>query len=79
MSKSGIISICLLFHLSGFRCFKHFYLCYLQKHMQSEFLKTVSYNRFVKLSQNIPMPMAIFLKPAVWALVQASRSLILHG
>ncbi len=36
MSKSEIISICLLFHLSRFRCFKYFYISYLQKHMQSE-------------------------------------------
>lgn len=62
MSKSEIISVCLLFHLSGFRCFKHFYICYLQKHMQSEFPKTVSYNRFVELSQSVLMPMTMFLK-----------------
>lgn len=62
MSKSGVISICLLFHLSGFRCFKHFYISYLQKHMQSEFPKTVSYNRFVELSQSVPVPMTMFLK-----------------
>lgn len=50
MFKSEIISICLLFHLSGFRCFKYFYICYIQKHMQREFPKTVFYNRFVELS-----------------------------
>jgi hypothetical protein len=62
MSKSEIISICLFFHLSGFRCFKHFYLFYVKRHMQSEYPKTVSYNRFVELSQSVVMPMAIFLK-----------------
>lgn len=62
MSKSEIISICLLFHLSGFRCFKHFYIGYLQKHMQNEYPKTVSYNRFVELSQSVLMPMTMFLK-----------------
>lgn len=62
MSKSEVISICLLFHLSGFRCFKHFYMFYLQKHMKSEFPRTVSYNRFVELSQSVLMPMTIFLK-----------------
>lgn len=62
MSKSEVISICLLFHLSGFRCFKHFYLFYVQRHMQREFPKTVSYNRFTELSQEVLMPMAIFLK-----------------
>lgn len=62
MSKSEIISICLFFHLSGFRCFKHFYLFYVQRHMQGEYPNTVSYNRFVELSQSVVMPMAIFLK-----------------
>ncbi len=62
MSKSEVISICMLFHLSGFRCFKHFYLFYVQRHMQGEFPQTVSYNRFVELSQSVLMPMTIFLK-----------------
>ncbi len=62
MSKSEVISICMLFHLSGFRCFKHFYMFYVQRHMQAEFPRTASYNRFVELSQGVPMPMAIFLK-----------------
>jgi len=62
MSKSEVISICLLFHLSGFRCFKHFYLFYVQRHMQAEFPRTVSYNRFVELSASVLMPMTIFLK-----------------
>jgi hypothetical protein len=62
MSKSEVISICLLFHLSGFRCFKHFYMFYVQRHMQAEFPRTVSYNRFVELSASVLMPMTIFLK-----------------
>lgn len=62
MSKSEIITIVLLFHLSGFRCFKHFYIHYLQKHMERDFPHTVSYNRFVELSQSILLPMTMFLK-----------------
>lgn len=62
MSKSEVIAICMLFHLSGFRCFKHFYMFYVQRHMQMEFPKTVSYNRFIELSQEVLLPMAIFLK-----------------
>lgn len=62
MSKSEVIMICLLFHLSGFRCFKHFYLFYVQRHMQQEFPRTVAYNRFVELSQSVLLPMSIFLK-----------------
>jgi hypothetical protein len=62
MSKSEVITVCLLFHLSGFRCFKHFYLFYVQRHMQREFPRTVSYNRFVELSQSVLLPMSVFLK-----------------
>jgi hypothetical protein len=62
MSKSEVITIYYLFHLSGFRCFKHFYLFYVQKHMQNEFPKTVSYNRFVELMQSSLLPMTMFAK-----------------
>ena len=62
MTTSEVITITLLFHLSGFRTFKHFYLFYVQKHMQSEFPQTVSYNRFVELQQSCLMKMTIFAK-----------------
>ncbi len=32
MSKAEVITIYLLFHLSDFRYFKHFYIFYVQKH-----------------------------------------------
>lgn len=62
MSNSEIISILLLFQISGFKCFKHYYIFYVQRHMQDDFPKTVSYNRFVELSQSVVMPLTIFLK-----------------
>jgi hypothetical protein len=62
MSKSEVITITILFQLSGFRTFKHFYVYYLQKHMQDDFPNTVSYNRFTELMQQNLMPMTLFLK-----------------
>ena len=62
MSKSEVITIAILFQLSGFRTFKHFYIFYVQKHMKDDFPKTVSYNRFTELMQQSLMPMALFLK-----------------
>ena len=62
MTKSEIITISVIFHLSGYRCFKHFYLYYVQKHLSGDFPKTVSYNRFTELMQQNLMPMALFLK-----------------
>lgn len=62
MSKSEVITLCILFQLSGFRTFKHFYIFYVQKHMKDDFPQTVSYNRFTELmSQNL-MTMTLFLK-----------------
>ncbi|ENA1802914.1 IS982 family transposase [Flavobacterium psychrophilum] len=62
MSKSEVITITILFHLSGFRCFKHFYIYYVQKHMQDDFPNTVSYNRFTELMQSNILPLIMFLK-----------------
>ena len=62
MSKSEIITITILFQLSGFRTFKHFYIFYVQKHMKDDFPNTVSYNRFTELMQQSLMPMTLFLK-----------------
>lgn len=62
MSTFEVITIYMLFHLTGFRCFKHFYIFYVQKHLQNEFPNTVSYNRFVELMQSVIMPMTLFAK-----------------
>src|SRR5690606_41947479 len=35
---------------------------YIQKHMQAEFPKTVSYNRFTELMQSNILPLTMFLK-----------------
>ncbi len=62
MSTSEVITIMIVFQLSGFRTFKHFYKYYLQKHMINDFPNTVSYNRFTELMQQSLMPMVLFLK-----------------
>lgn len=62
MSHSEIMTIIILFQLSGFRTFKHFYLYYVQKQMQNEFPQTVSYNRFVELMQSNLMALTMFAK-----------------
>ncbi|GAA4937502.1 hypothetical protein GCM10023314_07520 [Algibacter agarivorans] len=47
MSYSEIVTTTVLFHLSGIRTFKYFYIHYVQGQLKQEFLNTVSYNRFV--------------------------------
>lgn len=62
MSMSEILTIMVIFHLSGYRTFKHFYIFYVQKHMRSEFPITVSYNRFTELMQINMLPLVLFMK-----------------
>lgn len=62
MSPSEVITIAIIFQLSGFRTFKHFYLFYVKNHMKEDFPDTVSYNRFTELMQQNLMAMTLFLK-----------------
>ena len=62
LSDSEVITIMIMFHTGQFRNLKLFYIGYVQRHMQKEFPKTVSYNRFVELQQKAAMPMVLFLK-----------------
>ncbi len=62
MSTSEILTITVLFHMSGHRTFKHFYLYCVQKHLQKEFPDTVSYNRFVELMQANMLPLTLYMK-----------------
>jgi hypothetical protein len=51
-----------LFHLSGIRTFKHFYISYVQVYLKKEFPNTVSYNRFVELMQANVMALSLYMK-----------------
>ncbi len=62
MSTSEVMTISIIFHLSGFKCFKHFYIFYVQKHLTNEFPQTVSYNRFVELMQSSLLHLTMFAK-----------------
>ncbi|MEX1015071.1 MAG: IS982 family transposase [Candidatus Paceibacterota bacterium] len=62
LTDSEVICILILFHLSGFRKLKTFYIYFVKIHLKSEFPETVSYNRFVELQQKALLPMALFLK-----------------
>lgn len=62
MSTSEVVTITVLFHLSGMRTFKHFYIHYIQCQLKEEFPKTVSYNRFVELMQINILPLTLYMK-----------------
>lgn len=62
MSKAEIMLIMILFHDSGYRCLKHFYMDKVCRHLSHLFPRTVSYNRFVELEKEVAVPLAIFIK-----------------
>ena len=62
MSKAEIMLIMILFHDSGYRCLKHFYLEKVCRHLRHLFPKVVSYNRFVELQGDVAIPLALFIK-----------------
>ena len=62
MSDSEVMTILILFHNSGYRCLKHFYLDHVCKHMRHLFPKTVSYNRFVELEKRAVLKLAVLVK-----------------
>ena len=62
VSVAEIMLIMILFHSGGYRCFKHFYLEYVCKHLAHLFPRKVSYNRFVELEKEVLFPLAIFIK-----------------
>lgn len=62
MSKAEVMVIIILFHNSGYRCLKHFYLQYVCVHLRHQFPQVVSYNRFVELQKEVAIPLALFIK-----------------
>ena len=62
LSTSEVMVIMILFHCSGYRCLKHFYLENVCKHLRHLFPKVVSYNRFVELEKEAAFPLALFIK-----------------
>ena len=62
MSKAEVMLIMILFHTSGYRCFKHFYLEKVCKHLRHLFPNVVSYNRLVELEKDVVIPLTLFIK-----------------
>ena len=62
MSKAEIMLIMILFHDSGYRCLKHFYLEKVCKHLRGLFPKIVSYICFVELERDVAVPLALFIE-----------------
>jgi hypothetical protein len=62
MHLSEVMTILVLFHGSGYRTFKHFYLRHVATHLRAEFPRLVSYNRFVERVPAALVALAAFLR-----------------
>jgi hypothetical protein len=62
ISLSEIMAIVILFHMSNYRTFKHFYLLCVCRELKSCFPKALSYPRFVQVMERALMPLTVFLR-----------------
>ena len=60
LSLGEVMTIIVLFHLSGYRCFKWYYQRYVCVHMRQYFPTPVSYNRFVELMTLALLPLLLY-------------------
>ncbi|MDR2659312.1 MAG: IS982 family transposase, partial [Spirochaetaceae bacterium] len=60
LSLGEVMTIAILFHLSGYRCFKWYYHECVRKQLSSYFPRPVSYNRFVELMSYSALPLALY-------------------
>jgi hypothetical protein len=61
LALSEVMTILVLFHLSGYRNFKAFYTGHVMKHMAGSFPRLVSYQRFVELQRDALAPLWCYL------------------
>ena len=61
LSLSEVMTIIIHFHQSEYRHFKAYYTKHVLVHLQSEFPKLVSYNRFVELMPGALLPLCLYL------------------
>ena len=62
LSWSEVMTICVFFHLSGYRTFKWYDTKLIQKKYHKFFPKLVSYHRFVELMPYAAMPLTLFVQ-----------------
>ena len=59
MALSEIMTILIMFHLSGYRTFKWYYQKHVMQHQKKDFPNLVSYNRFVEIMEYALVPLIL--------------------
>ncbi|HEX8069066.1 MAG TPA: IS982 family transposase [Pyrinomonadaceae bacterium] len=62
LALSEVMTVLVLFHLSGYRNFKTFYTQHVLRHLAGAFPRLVSYNRFVELQRDALIPLWCYLQ-----------------
>jgi hypothetical protein len=57
LALSEVMTILILFHCSGYRDLKTFYMQHVQKYLGGAFPRLTSYNRFVELQRETLVPL----------------------
>lgn len=61
LHSSEVMTIIILFHMSGFRNFKNFYKGYVLAHLNRDFPECPSYQRFIELKKSHVFPLYCYL------------------
>jgi len=62
LAVSEVMTIMVLFHQSGYRNLKQFYLEFVCQYLRSEFPQLVSYSRFVEFERDALVPLSAYLQ-----------------
>ncbi|MDE5771463.1 MAG: IS982 family transposase [Ruminococcus sp.] len=60
MALSEIMTILIMYHLSGYRTFKWYYVNHVMKYQKQDFPTLVSYNRFVEIMKYALVPLLLY-------------------
>ena len=61
MALSEIMTILIMYHLSGYRTFKWYYTKYVMVYQKKDYPDLVSYNRFVEIMEYALVPLALYI------------------
>ena len=61
MALSEIMTILIMFHLSGYRTFKWYYQKHVMQHQKKDFPNLVSYSRFVEIMEYALVPLILYI------------------
>lgn len=84
LSPSERVTLIILFHQSGYRCFKHFYQNYVKLHLTAAFPRLISYSRFIQLMPSTLIPLCAYLqtcygKPTGISYIDSAKLAVCHN